>query len=120
MKNIINLGTNDFGCNANLSQTLFNTAYSNFITTVRSKYPGAMIYCAYGLMLSGTGLTNAEAYLTALVSDWNNNKGDKNVKLLKFEQQTSADYGCDYHPNVSRHQKMADTLTAQLKSDLGW
>jgi hypothetical protein len=29
-------------------------------------------------------------------------------------------FGCDWHPSLKTHQKLAVELTAKLRSELGW
>jgi hypothetical protein len=117
---VINLGTNDFSANMSLGQSDFSSAYTAFLSTVRAKYPDALILCAIGPLLYGTGLTSATAYINALVQDANQ-KGDKNVKVLDFGQQDATKgTGCDWHPNVAENQRMADLLVTALKTNLGW
>ncbi len=117
---VINLGTNDFSADMTLGQSEFTTAYAAFLATVRTKYPDALILCALGPLLYGTGLSSATAYITAVVQDANQ-KGDAKVKLLDFGQQDATKgTGCDWHPNVAEDQLMADKLVAGLKTSLGW
>jgi hypothetical protein len=117
---IVNLGTNDFSANANLGKDTFSAPYKAFLATLRAKYPNAWIYCALGPLLYGSGLTNATSYINAIVAD-TNAAGDKKVKLLDFgSQDTSKGTGCDYHPNAVEQQRMADILTKELKTTLGW
>lgn len=117
---IINLGTNDFSANMMLGSAEFSDAYSALVAQARSKYPDALIYCAVGPMLYGTGLSNARSYLQALVAD-KNSKGDAKLKLLDFGQQdASKGTGCDWHPSVAENQRMAEQLTQELKQALGW
>ncbi len=71
-------------------------------------------------MLYGTGLTNARSYLTAMIANLNA-AGDDKVRLLDLgSQNSSLGTGCDYHPNVTEHQRVAAILTASLKADLAW
>jgi hypothetical protein len=73
-----------------------------------------------GPLLYGTGLTQATAYLTAIVAE-QNAAGDTKVKLLDFGQQNSSlGTGCDYHPNVAVQTEMADVLVADVRATLGW
>jgi Carbohydrate esterase 2 N-terminal/GDSL-like Lipase/Acylhydrolase family len=117
---VINLGTNDFAANPNLDSSSFTGAYTAFLTTVRGKNPDAWIYCAIGPLLFGPGLANATSYIQALVASLNTN-GDAKVKVLDFGQQnTSLGTGCDYHPNVTEQQRLADKLAAELRADLHW
>ncbi|HEY4159258.1 MAG TPA: GDSL-type esterase/lipase family protein, partial [Polyangiaceae bacterium] len=117
---VINLGTNDFSANMSLDSSSFTGAYTAFLTTVRGKYPDAWLYCAIGPLLYSTGLTNAQSYIQAMVASVNA-AGDAKVKVLDFGQQNSSlGTGCDYHPNVTEHQRLAGILTARLRGDLGW
>ena len=117
---VINLGTNDFSANMDLAAEPFSNAYRTFIGTIRGKYPDALILCAIGSMLYGTGLTNATAYIEALVADLND-AGDQKVKVLNFGQQNSSlGTGCDWHPSVAENERMADMLAAELQNSLGW
>ena len=51
--------------------------------------------------------------------------GDREFKELVMKldltpQQDSDGFGCDYHPSLATHQKMATQVTAVLRSTLGW
>jgi hypothetical protein len=47
--------------------------------------------------------------------------GDMKVQYLDFGQQNiTLGTGCDYHPNATEHQAMADRLVAALRAALGW
>jgi hypothetical protein len=117
---VINLGTNDFNANKDLGAAEFSEPYAAFVATVRSKYPGAVILCALGPMLYGSGLDNARKYINDLVVRLNQG-GDKKVRVLDFGQQNIAlGSGCDYHPNVTEHQRMAGLLVNALRADFGW
>jgi hypothetical protein len=103
-----------------LAQGPFSTAYKALLTTVRSKYPDALILCAIGPMLYGTGLSSATSYITAAVADVNA-AGDPKVKVLNLGQQdASKGTGCDWHPNVAENQRMAELLIQELRASLGW
>jgi hypothetical protein len=116
---VINLGTNDFAM-GDPGMTEFQTAYTAFLTTIRGKYPDAVIFCAIGPLLFGDGLVNATKYITAVVANANAN-GDSKVQVLDFGQQDATKgTGCDYHPNVAEHMVMADTLVAAVRAAVGW
>ncbi len=94
--------------------------YAAFLATLREKYPDAWIYCALGPMLYGSGLSNARTYIDELAASVNA-AGDSKVKLLDFGQQNgSLGTGCDWHPNATEHQRMAELLVGELRADLGW
>ena len=116
---VINLGTNDFSQGDPGAD--FQSAYLKFVSDLRGHYPSARFFLAVGSMLSGDSYTRAAAYLKAVI-DARAQGGDKNLTLLEFGSQdgTADGLGCDYHPSLKTHQKMADKLIAALKTDLGW
>lgn len=117
---VVNLGTNDFSANMSLDQAAFSGAYEAFLATVRSTYPEALILCAIGPMLYGTGLSNATAYINALVTKVNA-AGDAKVKVLDFGQQNASNgTGCHWHPNAIENQRLAGILVTELRASLGW
>ena len=116
---VINLGTNDFSKGD--PGAAFQTAYLKFVTDLRAHYPAARFFLALGTMLSGDNYNQAGAYLKAVIAA-RAAAGDKNLTLLEFgtQDQNADGLGCDYHPSLKTHQKMADKLQAALKADLGW
>jgi lysophospholipase L1-like esterase len=116
---LINLGTNDFAKGD--PGMAFQAKYTEFVAALRAHYPLARFFLAVGPMLGGTASTQAAAYLNGVIAT-RAAAGDENLALLAFEtQDAQADgVGCDYHPSLKTHQKMATKLVATLKSDLGW
>ncbi|HJX62367.1 MAG TPA: SGNH/GDSL hydrolase family protein [Polyangia bacterium] len=119
---VINLGTNDWG--AGDPGTPYETAYKSFMTTIRSHYPDAWIFLTIGSMLSDPALSQVKTRLANVVAAFTA-KGDQ--KLATFDLGTqnmgadgSVPTGCDWHPNVADHQRMAGILQQQLSSKLGW
>jgi lysophospholipase L1-like esterase len=116
---VINLGTNDFAM-GDPGATAFEGAYTAFIATVRSKYPSAWIFCTVGPLLYGSGLAAAQTDIQAVVTSAQN-AGDMKVQYLDFGQQnTSLGTGCQWHPNTTEHQAMADSLVPAIRAALGW
>lgn len=116
---VINLGTNDAGAH-NLTADKFKPAYAAFLTTIRSKYPDALILCAVGSMLSGADRQSAMMLLGELVAS-RAAQGDQKVKLLDLGTQNALDgTGCSWHPNVAEDARMAALLAAELRASLGW
>ncbi len=116
---VINLGTNDSSAK-NLTADKFKPAYSAFLSSVRTKYPAALVLCAVGSMMSGTDRDNAVKFINELVAD-RAAQGDAKVKLLDLgTQDVLKGTGCAWHPNVAEDQRMAALLAAELKSSLGW
>jgi lysophospholipase L1-like esterase len=117
---VVNLGTNDFSTDSDPSQQDFQGAYEQFVTNIRSKHPNAKILLTNGSMLSGEDLTKARGYIENVVTSFKG-KGDDDISSFQIEPQNSADgYGCDWHPSLATHRKMAAALEAALKAALGW
>lgn len=115
---IINLGTNDFAKGD--PGKPFETAYLEFVKKLRTAYPSAWIFPALGSMLSGGNLTTAKTYLNNVINA-RKSDGDTKLALIEFATQLASDgFGCDYHPNLTTHTKMATVLEAALKAKLGW
>jgi hypothetical protein len=107
---LIDLGENDQNAKDNNNMSLYNATtfkakYSAFLTTLRTNYPNAYIYCGS----HGDLMTDIQAVVTA--------KADPKIKFISFNGTRTA---CDYHPDVAGHQAYANTAAAALKADLGW
>jgi len=113
------LGTNDFAKGD--PGAAFQSAYTQFVTELRAHYPKARFYLAVGPMLGGPEYDQAKGYLNAVIAS-RASLGDRNLSLLLFETQNAQldGLGCDYHPSLTTHRKMASRLVTTLKADLGW
>ncbi|HKO47737.1 MAG TPA: hypothetical protein VJV79_08435 [Polyangiaceae bacterium] len=89
----------------------FEGAMLSFVKMVRAKYPEAYILLTIGSLGNG-----AAAYLQNVVVQSN----DAKVSYFPLQQQTAADAGCDYHPNVGRQLIMGQAAAAAIKTKLGW
>jgi len=116
---VINLGTNDFAKGD--PGPAFQSAYLKFVSELRAHYPSARFFLALGPMLSAAEYPKVATYLKAVIAG-RAAADDKNLTLLEFGvQDPKADgRGCDHHPSLKTHQKMADKLQAALKTDLAW
>ncbi len=121
---VINLGTNDLS-RPDTQEASFVEAYRELLGRVRAWYPGALIVCALGPMLSDAfppgaqALTRARRYLRAVV-DGARSRGDSRVDLIEFPTQDTATSGCAYHPGLRAHRTMADQLANEIRGALGW
>ncbi len=120
---VINLGTNDWA-NGDPG-TAYETAYVDFIATIRSHYPDAFIFLTIGSMTGGSQLTEVRTHLANVVTAVSEATGDD--KLVTFDMGTqdlgadgSVPSGCDWHPSAADHERMAGILQEQLESHLGW
>ncbi|NLL04669.1 MAG: cellulase family glycosylhydrolase [Clostridiaceae bacterium] len=116
---VINLGTNDFSTTP-AEKTKYVTAYKTLVSQVRQNYPDANIFCTIGPMLWGSGLDSCRSYINEVVDSFKSN-GDSKIYFVEFPQQSESNgYGEDWHPSLKTHQLMADQLTYEIKSKLGW
>ena len=116
---VINLGTNDATAH-NLTAEKFKPAYAAFLGSVRARYPGSLLLCAVGSMLSSPARDQALQYLAELVAE-RAAHGDTKVKLLDLGMQdVLKGTGCQWHPNVAEDQRMAGVLVAALKANFGF
>lgn len=115
---VINLGTNDDsytkGDSAKMQEYI--DGYRAFLETVREKNPDAEIFCTLGLM--GQGLCSA---VEEMLYYYQQDTGDEKVHFVKLDvQDASLGYAADWHPVEANHEKAAETLTAEIKSVMGW
>ncbi len=122
---VINLGTNDFA-GGNPQRDGWTQACIDFVRSVRSGHPQAMIYLAVGPMLSdehspsGSALTTIKRYLADAI-DQLRAGGDDRVRLLTFATQHGDNgFGAGWHPSIRTHQIMAEHLTQTLQQDMDW
>ncbi|HTB57694.1 MAG TPA: SGNH/GDSL hydrolase family protein [Polyangia bacterium] len=115
---IVNLGTNDI--NGGDPGTPFETAYTGLLAAARAKYPGALIVCIIGPLLSGTELSTMQAHILASVNA-RIAAGDHDVEFFdQIATQTSDKEACQYHPDPAENQIMANQIVAELRARLGW
>jgi lysophospholipase L1-like esterase len=109
---VINLGTNDFAHDAP-PMNEFVKVYVRFLKKIRTYYPQSKIVCIEAPMTTDfwpvgiKALTNVKKYIEAAVSESN----DPNIRFFFPASQLAEDFGCDFHPKVNRHKKMAEDLT---------
>jgi len=119
---VINLGTNDW--NMGDPGTAYETAYTQFIAHLRTRYPAAWLLISIGPMLGDPALNQAKTRLANVVAA-RAGQGDTKVAAFDFGQQNlgsdgSIPTGCDWHPSRAEHARMAGILKSQLQAKLGW
>lgn len=118
---VVNLGTNDFAKGIPDS-IIFTNTYVNFLKRLRSYYPGAAIFCLDGPMVTDSypqgafHLTKLRNYIKASKNKFN----DPKIYTFSLSSQQEGDYGCDWHPNLKRHEKMAEELSKYIKTIMRW
>ena len=72
-------------------------------------------------MLGGADYQRAIGYLNGVIAA-RAKAGDNNLTLLELGTQDGQtdQLGCDYHPSLKTHQRMAAKVVAALHADLGW
>jgi len=112
---VINLGTNDYGSPPVPSSSDFIDGYHSFINYIWGKYGrSTALFLACGPMIGNPCCT----YVQQVVNSYNG-KGVYYVdlrNLLSYPQ----DYGCDGHPGVSGHEKMANATITVMSKYLDW
>jgi lysophospholipase L1-like esterase len=114
---VINLGTNDFSPGD--PGDAYTMALGTFVDAVRTRYPGAWIFCAAGTMYNATQQAKALSYAQSVVNARGGDAGKVAVVDLG-SQDALQGTGCDWHPSVAEGQRMADVLVPLLKQKLGW
>jgi lysophospholipase L1-like esterase len=114
---VVNLGTNDLSTESDPDQATFEGAYRDFLEHLREKYPNAHILCTNGPMLTDDDLDKVRLYIENVVAAL----ADPKISSFEIVPQDGSDgYGCDWHPSLERHEKVAAVVTAALRSALGW
>ncbi len=119
---VLNLGTNDMATGD--PGQAYVTATAAFLDDVRAWYPEAWIVLAAGSMLGDAERATIIGYLET-VRDARAAGGDERVSVLDLGVQDlgadgSVPTGCDWHPNVADHARMASLLEGELRDRLGW
>jgi lysophospholipase L1-like esterase len=110
---VINLGTNDFAKGD--PGTNFEDEYWNFLTDLRERHPDAFLLATLGPMLNGENLDKARTYIQNAVQAFEDDGNEGSVGFLEYTTQGTGELGCDWHPNVKKHQSMADALVEKLR-----
>ena len=92
----------------------FCNAYVNFLKKIRTNYPSSKIICLTSPMADATLKSFMIKMITSVVKKMN----DKNVSSFFFANQYIN--GCDSHPSVSDHAKIAEELITGIKKVKGW
>jgi len=109
---VINLGTNDYSTQPAPPADIYETAYQNFIHLYGKIYsPAPKFFLVCGPMQASSSCPYVQNVAKATGAIYIDLEG-----ILSFP----ADYGCDGHPAVTGHEKMANHTVAAIKSALGW
>lgn len=115
---VVNLGTNDFSTEPDPAPDAFAGAYQALLERVRASRPRAFILCTLGPMLSAADLARAAQAIQSAISA-RVRAGDERVVYHALQTPNEAP-GCDWHPSVATHAKMATELASELGRHLEW
>lgn len=115
---IVRLGRNDFWSQPFPKREEFRTAYKKFIETIRDVYPAADIFCLCGPVRKDLHCN----YINSVVGEFRLKNKDKKIHFVKLDIQLNKpeDFGCQLHPNIKGHNKIADFLEPIIRREMGW
>lgn len=122
---IINLGTNDFAPEVP-DFSPFEPSYDAFVGRVREKYPNTYMFVMLGPMLTDGYPEGRQAYtiarsaMTAVVQR-RVEAGDTKLSFFEVARAEPAEgLGCDWHPSLKTHARMAEAVIKELKTKAGF
>lgn len=120
---VLNLGTNDFFQGLPSKRT-FVAAYKALVAALRAEQPSALLVLQVGPMLADDyPRPRARSLLrewVTLVRDERRAAGDERCEVIEFWIDPAEGVGCDFHPNVTTHARLARELVDLVRARLGW
>lgn len=125
------LGANDYDPGPNGDRPApaaksFTDAFRALLDVIRAKNPNAKIVLVVQAFVNDdypagyNARTNIRKALQTLMSE-RKAKGDANVLFAELPQATEAELtGCDSHPSVALHAKLAPIVAAKIAEITGW
>lgn len=110
---VINLGTNDF-LTGIPDRGAFVETYFQLLEKLDHHYHSPYIICCLGPMIAYEALPIFCSCLQELKERMNT------IHLLEFDTLQQGEHGADWHPNLSAHRRMANTLTEAVSSLMDW
>jgi lysophospholipase L1-like esterase len=111
---VIHLGTNDFSTMTHPDAQDFQDSSVALLVHLRSLYPQASLF-----WFSATGWPDYYPSVEKAVTA-RNDAGDAKVYCVGYPPVPQDQMGCDFHPNVKVHQKLATLLARAIRQKLGW
>jgi hypothetical protein len=112
---IVHLGFNDFSSPPGADRKEFSQGYVAFLKHIREKYPKSFIFC-----VAPDGWPTPLSTTVDEVVEKRHSAGDKNVQLITYPPVAPDEMGCDSHPNTVAQRKIADVVTAAIKTTMDW
>jgi hypothetical protein len=91
---------------------VFCNAYSDFVRTIRTRYPHAKIILLTSPMADPALAAVLVNYLSAITKSLRHN-GDKEVSRYFFKKRYHT--GCGEHPDLKEHQQISDELVKFIR-----
>ena len=114
---LINLGSNDFI--AGVDKAEFEVHYTRLLTKLRARYPSAWIYSMAGPFLEGEAAGSLALALQASV-EVRKKAGDRKLRYQPVTPLQENEKGCDAHPSLAAHRRIATELSEAIQQDAGW
>ena len=115
---VVNAGTNDFA-SGKLDSTLFMDAAVKFVGKIRSYHPQVKIVILDGPMLIGEEMQKCRRMLDRVKATLEG-QGVKDLYRFSLEPKGETPFGIYYHPNREEAVMDAESLSAWIRSELGW
>ena len=109
----IALGQND----GKQDSSAFTSAYVDFLTLIRRKYPDATIVCLTSPMTDEQLNNVLQNYLSGIVQ-YVNSTGDSRVFRYFFSKRYNR--GCGDHPDLEQHGEISRELTGYIRTLMRW
>ncbi len=117
---VINLGTNDYSTQPWPSDDQFIGGYQALIADIESAYTGVGSGMPKLVLVCGP-MQTTPAHCTNVQTVANQyGEGAYFININGVLNDPSTDYGCDGHPSVIGHGKMAAALAPFIQSIMNW
>ena len=117
---MLDVGGNDWtGLGQAPDAAQFDAAFVSLVQTIVAHYPHAEVYITLNSTDTGAERSTLGADYKDIVATLNKS-GLTHVHYFEFPLYSGTDFGCDGHPTATLHQTMANQITTQIKTDLGW
>ena len=105
---VITLGINDFSTNPHPTRELFTNHYYAFVRQLANRYPHAHIIC----------LTPTKKPFNLYTEEFVNRErreGNDKIHFMAYKKIPDWHRGCNWHPNVKAHRKIAEQLVSLIQ-----
>ncbi|MDO5576001.1 MAG: hypothetical protein Q4F84_02880, partial [Fibrobacter sp.] len=105
---VVSLGTNDFSSRPYPDKNVFVYNYTAFIQHLMDIYPGVKIVCLT------SDKPPARSYVKEIVDKFQAS-GITNVYSVAYAPVPYNNRGCDWHPNITAHEKISQKLVKVIE-----